>query len=194
MSVDKLVDSSQLDADLTSVANAIRTKGGTSAQLAFPADFVSAIAAISGGGGGLEYETGTFTLASDYGGGTGGYSIPHNLGEIPAVIIVWTDYFNDETHTPDKNANIGYVYLCGFSTLPQKLSSSATSSGGLAALMAIASGERKVLFSSSNSAANMPQNQQPTATDFKLSKKQNGTSYYWIGGIPYKYIVIKKWW
>lgn len=39
-------------ADLTSVANAIRTKGGTSAQLAFPADFVSAIAAIPSGGGG----------------------------------------------------------------------------------------------------------------------------------------------
>lgn len=38
-------------ADLTSVANAIRTKGGTSAQLAFPADFVSAIAAIPSGGG-----------------------------------------------------------------------------------------------------------------------------------------------
>lgn len=40
------------DTDLTSIANAIRTKGGTSAQLAFPEDFVSAIAAISGGGGG----------------------------------------------------------------------------------------------------------------------------------------------
>lgn len=49
MAVDKLVDSTQLDADLTSVANAIRTKGGTSAQLAFPAGFVSAIGNISGG-------------------------------------------------------------------------------------------------------------------------------------------------
>lgn len=39
-------------ADLTSVANAIRTKGGTSAQLAFPAGFVSAIEAIETGGGG----------------------------------------------------------------------------------------------------------------------------------------------
>lgn len=48
MAVDKLVDSAQLDADLTSVANAIRTKGGTSAQLAFPSGFVSAIGAISG--------------------------------------------------------------------------------------------------------------------------------------------------
>lgn len=52
MAVDKLVDSTQLDADLTSVANAIRTKGGTSASLAFPVDFVSAIGAIPSGGGG----------------------------------------------------------------------------------------------------------------------------------------------
>lgn len=49
MAVDKLVDSTQLDADLTSVANAIRTKGGTSAQLAFPAGFVSAIGSIPSG-------------------------------------------------------------------------------------------------------------------------------------------------
>ena len=46
MSLDKLVDSTQLDADLTNVADAIRTKGGTSAALAFPAGFVSAIEAI----------------------------------------------------------------------------------------------------------------------------------------------------
>jgi hypothetical protein len=39
-------------ADLTSVANAIRTKGRTSASLAFPAGFVSAIDAIETGGGG----------------------------------------------------------------------------------------------------------------------------------------------
>lgn len=52
MALDKLVDSTQLDADLTTVANAIRTKGGTSAQLAFPSGFASAIAAIPSGGGG----------------------------------------------------------------------------------------------------------------------------------------------
>lgn len=51
MALDKLVDSTQLDADLTSVANAIRTKGGTSASLAFPTEFVQAIADIPSGGG-----------------------------------------------------------------------------------------------------------------------------------------------
>lgn len=49
MSVDKLVDSTLLDYDLTSVANAIRTKGGTSAPLFFPDDFITAIMAISSG-------------------------------------------------------------------------------------------------------------------------------------------------
>lgn len=56
MAVDKLVDSTQLDADLTSVANAIRTKGGTSAQLAFPAGFVQAIGDIETGGGGADLD------------------------------------------------------------------------------------------------------------------------------------------
>lgn len=54
------------DTDLTAVANAIRTKSGTSASLTFPADFVSAVEAIStGGGGDYEIEGGTFTLASN---------------------------------------------------------------------------------------------------------------------------------
>lgn len=51
MSIDKAVDSAQLNADLTSVANAIRTKGGTSASLAFPTGFVQAIGDIETGDG-----------------------------------------------------------------------------------------------------------------------------------------------
>ena len=39
------------DTDLTSVADAIRTKGGTSAQLEFPDGFVSAVEEIETGGG-----------------------------------------------------------------------------------------------------------------------------------------------
>lgn len=67
MSLDKLVDSTQLDSDLTSVANAIRTKGGTSAQLAFPTGFVQAIEDIEGtalSNPPIKAVSGTFTLAS----------------------------------------------------------------------------------------------------------------------------------
>lgn len=39
------------DTELTSIADAIRTKGGTSASLEFPTDFVSAIGNIPSGGG-----------------------------------------------------------------------------------------------------------------------------------------------
>lgn len=56
--------------DMTSVANAIRTKGGTSASLEFPSDFVSAIGAISGGGSATLItksitENGTYNASSD---------------------------------------------------------------------------------------------------------------------------------
>lgn len=51
MAVDKMVDSTQLDASLASVADAIRTKGGTSGQLIFPNGFVRAILGISEGAG-----------------------------------------------------------------------------------------------------------------------------------------------
>ena len=45
--------------DLTSIANAIRAKSGGSSQLAFPADFVTAIGAISGGMG----DSGSFSTS-----------------------------------------------------------------------------------------------------------------------------------
>ena len=91
MALDKLVDSAQLDTDLTAVANAIRTKGGISAQIAFPAGFVDAIGAIPTGGGGLKYDTGTFTLAEDIRSlADNKTGIPHDLGEVPKCVVVWT--------------------------------------------------------------------------------------------------------
>ena len=50
MAYDKAVDSAQLDANLAAVADAIRAKGGTDAQLAFPSGFAAAIQAIETGG------------------------------------------------------------------------------------------------------------------------------------------------
>lgn len=49
MALDKAVDSAQLNADLTALADAIRAKGGTAAQLVYPSGFVSAIQAIQTG-------------------------------------------------------------------------------------------------------------------------------------------------
>lgn len=49
MAIDKAIDSSVLDANLTTVAQAIRAKGGTTQPLAFPAGFKSAIEDIETG-------------------------------------------------------------------------------------------------------------------------------------------------
>ena len=65
MAYDKVIDSAKLDADLTTVADAIRSKGGTSEALAFPAGFVSAIAAIEAGGSGGDGEITPPTTPTD---------------------------------------------------------------------------------------------------------------------------------
>lgn len=51
MATYKVVDADQLDADMTALANAIRTKGGTSGSLAWPEGYKSAVEAIETGGG-----------------------------------------------------------------------------------------------------------------------------------------------
>lgn len=65
MAVDKLVDSAQLNSDLTDIADAIRAKTGKSASMEFPSEFVSEIGSISGGGGGSSTAAGTVTLAEN---------------------------------------------------------------------------------------------------------------------------------
>ena len=109
MSVDKLVDSTQLDADLTSVANAIRTKGGTSASLAFPAGFVSAIQAIPSGGGGTA-ESGSFVATS-----TGDCTL--SVTSLHSFVAVWLDGWTLGKSLSD-NPYGAYKKLCIFAISP----------------------------------------------------------------------------
>ena len=87
MALDKLVDSAQLDTDLTAVADAIRTKGGTNAPLAFPQGFVDAVGAIESGGGDVQHASGTFI-------GTGNEVLSIPLGFVPDVLFIKQ---NDDT-------------------------------------------------------------------------------------------------
>lgn len=72
--------------DLTSVANAIRTAGGTSAQLEFPTGFVNAIGNISGGGGGGNVVGGTFTGTTA---GDKSISVPYTGNGFPIALMVF---------------------------------------------------------------------------------------------------------
>lgn len=105
------------DSDLTAVANAIRTKGGTSAELEFPSGFVSAIAAIpSGGGGSLPsiisaLAGGSFTPASaelcrDI-------KIQHNMSTTPYAFLIWSeDSFTEESSDNKSCYMTGYFSRC----------------------------------------------------------------------------------
>ena len=82
--------------DLTSVANAIREKGGTTDPLIYPEGFVTAIQAIQSGGGeetlfGTYFETGSIIPASDI---TTDYTIQfqRNFSSVPGN--TYSPYYN----------------------------------------------------------------------------------------------------
>ena len=59
MALDKVVDSAELDAGMTAVADVIRAKAGTTEPLAWPDGFRAAISGIETGGGGSSNPTAT---------------------------------------------------------------------------------------------------------------------------------------
>ena len=77
-------------ADLTSVANAIREKGGTSAQLVFPSGFVSAISGISTGVT-VQSKTGTVEVS--------GSDTTVNCGFKPDAVFFITSNPHDPNNT-----------------------------------------------------------------------------------------------
>ncbi len=124
MAVDKLVDSAQLNADLTSVANAIRTKGGTSASLAFPAGFAEAIDALETGGSGGDlvkyYDnsmTGVFTWSTPTTLSSGNLFIPagDNLDEISLPNVTSLGASNIFSYCRAKKISLPKLTTCGSS-------------------------------------------------------------------------------
>lgn len=69
--------------DLTNVADAIRTKGGTSASLSFPNGFISAVAAIPA------VITGTFTGATSEKGTAKSITVPYSGTGYPIWILIY---------------------------------------------------------------------------------------------------------
>lgn len=95
MAIDKAIDSTAFDSKLTTVADAIRTAGGTTEPMSFPSGMVEAITAIQAGGGDGIVK-GTFTLAAAQG-DYGFAEIEDNKLNPPDVILLYkTDYTEDD--------------------------------------------------------------------------------------------------
>ena len=91
---DYIIQSETLD----NIANAINAKTGGSSAMT-PAQMVTEIASISGGGGSLpssisKIDGGEFTFAGDR---ESTYHISHTLGVTPRGFVIWTDNVNLST-------------------------------------------------------------------------------------------------
>lgn len=106
MALDKVVDSAVLDAQLTSIADAIRSKGGTTDQLTL-AGMVAAINAIQTGSGGIQSASGEYSIAED----VAGLNIDiSDIGFVPDLVVVYLDETGMEyTSTPTKIWCLSYV-------------------------------------------------------------------------------------
>lgn len=200
MAIDKAVDSSKLNDDLKAIADAIRTKGGTSGMLEFPGGFADAIAAIQAGGGGtsggLAYDMGEFATDSDT---TKIKSVPHNLGEKPDVCVVWTDYFKGKLSkdkpgtgfSTNEITTIGFIFLEGLTGIEnQRLSSSAYLTPPIKINLYIWDNDYRVL--PENPSSYVYGAYSLTESDILNLFIRNNA--YWRAGITYKYFVCKKWW
>ncbi len=76
--------------ELTSIANAIRSKTGSTSSITFPSGFISEIENIGGGTSGLEYETGVYTSSS----GTATQLIPftNTHSSVPSFFAIVSTY------------------------------------------------------------------------------------------------------
>lgn len=191
MALDKVVDSAALDAEMTSVANAIRAKTGKPDVLAWPNGFLTAIAGITGGGSaGLAYDMGEFVLDADAR-VLDPPSILHNLGEVPEFILVWTDDFAElsEENPAAQQCNLGYIWLKNLCGLMQRLTSTATGDA-LTVNLVLNDADYRIQSGPPTSALYLAK--QPTAEGLGLH--QMSGSYYWRAGVTYKYFVSKAWW
>lgn len=198
-------------ADMTAVADAIRAKGGTTGELSFPAGFVSAIGAITTGGGseggavsGLAYDMGEFSVREDvntnnFCGKTGldpmPDGIPHNLGAVPDFICVWTDAWAGIAEAPYSSGTttVGFVWMRGLAGLAGRASASVDYLNPMLCYLSMAANDYRLSVGYPSSVAyGLTDARLPDANVFRTPTF--GTGAWWRAGVTYKYFVSKAWW
>lgn len=178
---------------LTNIANAIRSKGGTTDQLTL-IGMVDAINAIQTGSGGtgLAYDMGEFVFDTDW--NIPFRQIPHNLGEIPDCIMVWSDNWAGNTEVIDATHNtmVGFMWFRELTGMTGRATSVANVVNPIILFMNIIKNDYRINVASPTSYSYAVNLDKLTATEFYIPNF--GNSNYWRGGVTYKYFVSKAWW
>lgn len=179
------------DANYTAIANAIRSKTG-STDTYTPAQMAAAIAGIVSGGAvtGLAYDMGEFVLENNVLGGN--IYINHNLGEKPGFVLVWTDDCVGITNPDEVHAAaLGFVWFNKIMGLDNWFTSSASGEGTTVNFTQSKSSTGMNVVKPTSSAYTINANR-VTSEYFTLVKMSSATYYH--AGITYKYFVSKAWW
>ena len=182
--------------DLKTVADAIRAKAGLSDGLAFPDGFGEAIAAIASGGaaGGLAYDMGEWSVSEDKT-TVSAITFPHNLGDVPDFVCVWTDSWAGITDAPYSSGTTmaGWIWMRGMTGMTQRASSTANVKQPVYFCMTISANDYRISGSVPSSASyGIRDSELPTSE--VVYTPTNGASSWWRAGMTYKYFVSKAWW
>lgn len=192
------------DTELTSIANAIRTKGGTSASLSFPTEFISAINSIpTGGGGASNLVTGTFTTGSSA--GYTNISTGYTGNGYPIACMVFVEggaYVSGTTwYTTVQRYAVGFWSMskANQSTTPSYTTSGSQNQGVITAIYK-SSTSSSTSYSrtsamttnvfSSNNASNSAANTIKLKSGNVLSYYTNTSSYGLMPNITYRYFIV----
>lgn len=175
MAYDKVIDSSALDANLASIAEAIRTNGGTTDQLVFPAGFISAIEAIEAGGG-FEISTGIITPSE----AVSSLSWEHGLSKAPSFVIV----FLTAGYSVTTYANISRMYY------KRKGYSSSSPASARNDCFVTYDSTSNFKHPSSRASTDIPFEIDDTTVTAGECKFEGSTVKKWVSGNPYLWICI----
>ena len=185
---------------LTAIADAIRGKTGKSEEMTLDQMAIEIAGISGGGGGGLAYDMGEFVLDSDihHLDTTSGDGIPHELGETPDFILVWTDDFadlsSDNVNPYGTTVSCGYMWMNGLTGMAQRLTSTANLNFGMFCGLSLSSGAYSLTFGPSTSASYCISTATlPTSDKIGLVPIGN-TAWKYKAGLTYKYFVSKAWW
>lgn len=181
------------DSTLLNIANSIRQKNH-SENTYLPSQMGEAILNISIDGNfgeDMKYDVGEFVLDADV---QNGVAIPHNLGELPDFLLIWTDDFANLETAPytDYTTSCGLIYLRGLFGAPQRYTSVVDNTNPFYLGFSLSASSTRISLGVPTSTSYGIQPSSLKSDSFVLPKLAN--NYYWRAGITYKYFVTKAWW
>lgn len=174
---------------LSAIGDAIREKTGNTVLLGLD-EMPDMIRGIISGGNGLTYDMGSFVLDADH---SVAFTVSHNLGKVPKLIIVWTDDFNNAEENPfGSYFAAGFIAFDSLIALPQRLSSTVSNAVKYSTINIGITNDSppRVELYSPNSGAYVPS--VPTESTFEVHKISS--SSHWKAGVEYKYFVSEGFW